>query len=59
MQKLIKMKPTKSGKIKVKLYNTVSELYNKRFKSYYEYNDLSDIKKDKLNQKLKPINLKL
>ena len=58
MQKLIKMKPTKSGKIKVKVYNTVSELYNKRFKSY-EYNELSDIKKDKLNLKLKPINLKL
>ena len=38
--------------------NTVSELYNKKFENYDdEYNELSDVKKDKLDQK--PINLKL
>ena len=40
-KKLIKMKPTKLGKIKEKVYNTASELYNKRFENYYdEYNEL-------------------
>ena len=60
MQKLIKMKLTKLGKIKEKVYNTVSELYNKRFENYYdEYDELSAVKEDKLDQKFKPINLKL
>ena len=61
MQKLIKMKPTKLGKIKEKekVYNTVSQLYNNRFKIYYnECNELSDAKKDKLNKKFKPIHLR-
>ena len=32
----------------------------RRFENYYdEYNELSDVKKDKLDQKFKPINLKL
>ena len=56
------MKPIKLDKIKdkEKVYNTVRGLYNKRFENYYnEYNELSDVKKDKLDQKLKPINLKL
>ena len=54
------MKPTKSGKIKENVYNTASKLYNKRFEIYYdEYSSLSDVKKDKLDQKLKPINLRL
>ena len=40
------------------MYNNVSELYDKRIKNYDdEYNELSVVKKDKLNQKLKPINL--
>ena len=38
----------------------MSELYNKRFKNYHDnYIELSGVKKDKLNQKSKPINLKL
>ena len=42
-----------------KACNRASELYNKRFKNYYyEYNELSEVKKDKLGQKLKSINLK-
>ena len=42
-----------------KACNRASELYNKRFENYYyEYNELSEVKKDKLGQKLKPINLK-
>ena len=42
------------------MYNTVSKLYNKRFKNYYnEYNDLSDVKKDNLDQKFNSINLRL
>ena len=47
MQKLIKMKTIKLDKItEQKVYNTVSELYNKRFENYYdEYNKLPDIKK--------------
>ena len=60
MQKLIKMKLTKLGKIKEKVYNTVTELYNRRFENYYdEYNELSAVKKNKLDRKFKPINLKL
>ena len=35
LQKLIKMKPTKLGKIKEKVNDTMSELCNKRFKNYY------------------------
>ena len=46
LQKIIKMKPTKLGKIKEKVYNIVSELYNKRFEKFYnEYNKLSDAKR--------------
>ena len=55
------MKPTNLVKIKEreKVYNTVSELYNKRFENYYDkYNELSDVKKDKLDQKFKPLNFK-
>ena len=38
--------------------NTVSELYNKRFEHCYDkYYELSDVKKVKLEQKLKPIAL--
>ena len=43
------MKPTKLDKIKEKekVYNTVSELYNKRFDNYYdEYNKFLDVKKN-------------
>ena len=46
LQKLIKMKPQKLDKIKEKekVYNTLSELYNKRFENCYdEYNKLSEI----------------
>ena len=42
------MNPIKLDKIKEKekVYRTVSELYNKRFKNYYDkYNKLSDVKK--------------
>ena len=54
------MKPTKLDKIKEKVYNTVSKLYNKRFEKYCgKYNELSDDKKDKLNGKFRHINLKL
>ena len=62
LQKLIKMKPINLGKIKEKekVHNIVSELYNKRFENYYyDCNELSDVKKDELEQKFKPINLKL
>ena len=55
MQKLIKMKPIKLGtkKYKGKVYKTASELYNKGFKNcYYEYSELSEIKKDNFDQKL-------
>ena len=55
MQKLIKMKPINLGtkKYKEKLCNTASELYNKGFKNcYYEYSELSEIKKDNFDQKL-------
>ena len=47
-KKLIRMNKKKNryDKIKIKLYNTVSELYDKRFDNYYdEYNKLSDVKK--------------
>ena len=38
----------------------MSELYNKRFESYYDkYKKLSDVKKYKYNKKCKPKNLKL
>ena len=38
----------------------MSELFNKKFENYFDkYNELSDVKKDKLYQKFKPINLKL
>ena len=56
------MKPTKSGKIKKKekVYNTVSELYNKKFENYYnEHNELSDVKTDKVVRKFRPISLRL
>ena len=52
--------PIKLDKIKEKekVYRTVSELYNKRFKNYYDkYNKLSDVKKK--GTKLKPKNWKL
>ena len=40
------------------MYNAVSELYNKSFEHYYDkYYELSDVKKFKLEQKLKPITL--
>ena len=55
------MKPTNWVKIKEreKVYNTVSELYNKRFENYCDkYNELLDVKKDKLDQKFKPLNFK-
>ena len=48
-KKLIRMNKKKKNrydKRKIKLYNTVSELYDKRFDNYYdEYNKLSDVKK--------------
>ena len=56
------MKPRSLGKKKEKekVHNTVSKLYNKRFKNYYDqYDELSHAEIDKLNQKFKPINLKL
>ena len=59
-QKLIKRKPTKLGKIKEKEkgYNTVTELYKRRFENYFDkYNEFSDVKKNKLDQKFKLINL--
>ena len=52
------MKPRNLAKKKEKekVDNTVSELFNKR---YDQHDELSDAKIDKLNQKFKPINLKL
>ena len=42
------------------MYNTASELYDKNFKNYdADYHKLLNAKKDKLNRKSKPINLKL
>ena len=61
-KKLIDMKPINLSKIKEKekVYNTVSELHNKRFKNYYdEYDELPSTKNNKLDQKFKLINLKL
>ena len=41
-----KKKKNRYDKRKIKVYNTVSELYDKRFGNYYdEYNKLSDVKK--------------
>ena len=45
---MIKMKPKNVSKIKEKekVYNTESDLYNKRFENYYyEFNELSNAKK--------------
>ena len=56
-KKLIRMNKKKNryDKRKIKLYNTVSELYDKRFDNYYdEYNKLSDVKNN-YNKKFKPI----
>ena len=40
------------------MYNKVSESYNERCKNYYnKYNELSEVKKDKLDRKLKPTSL--
>ena len=51
------MKRTNLAKKEEKVYNKVSGLYNKRFIHYYnEYNELSNVKKDQLNQKFKPKN---
>ena len=42
------------------MYNALSELYNKKFENYLnDYKKLSDIKKDKLDQKFNPANLRL
>ena len=60
-QKLVKMKLTNLVKIKwkEKVYNTVIELYNKRFENCVnEYNELLDVRKDELDQKFKSINLR-
>ena len=62
LEKWIKMKLRNLAKKKEKekVYNTKSELYNKRFENYYgQYDELSDTEIDKLNQKFKLINLKL
>ena len=38
----------------------MAELYNKRFENYDdEYDELSDVRTDKLDQKLQTVNLKL
>ena len=58
LEKLIKMKPTNLDKIKgkEKVHHTVSKLYNKKFENYSnEYDELSDAKKDNLDQKFKSI----
>ena len=55
------MKPRNLAKKKEKenVYSTVSELCNEMFENYYDGNDeLSDAKKDKLDQKFKPITFK-
>ena len=60
MEKLTQIKPKNLGKIKEKekVHDTMSELYHKRFENYYvEYDELADAKKDKVNQKFKPVNL--
>ena len=56
----MKLRNLAKKKEKEKVYNTVSELYNKRFENYYDqYDELSDAEIDKPNQKFKHINLKL
>ena len=56
----MKLRNLAKKKEKEKVYNTKSELYNKRFENYYgQYDELSDTEIDKLNQKFKLINLKL
>ena len=50
------MKPIKLDKIKEKekVYNTVSELHNKRFENYYDkYNKLLAVKKSIYSKKFK------
>ena len=59
-QKLIKRKPTKLGKIKEKEkgYNTVTELYKRRFENYFdEYNEFSDVKKKQARSKIQAYKL--
>ena len=42
------------------MYNTVSELNIERFENYHdEYEKLSDVKKNKYDRKLNPIDLNL
>ena len=56
----MKSKKVDKVKRKEKLYNIVSELYNRMFENYYdEYNKLSGNKKNTYDQKLKPKNFKL
>ena len=59
---LQKLKPQNLDKIKEneEVHNTLSELYNKMFENCYaEYNNLSDVKKNKYNKKLKFKKLKV
>ena len=59
-QKLIKRKPTKLGKIKEKEkgYNTVTELYKRRFENYFDkYNEFSDVKKKQARSKIQAYKL--
>ena len=59
-QKLIKRKPTKLGKIKEKEkgYNTVTELYKRRFENYFDkYNEVSDVKKKQARSKIQAYKL--
>ena len=59
-QKLIKRKPTKLGKIKKKEkgYNTVTELYKRRFENYFDkYNEFSDVKKKQARSKIQAYKL--
>ena len=59
---LQKLKPQNLDKIKEneEVHNTLSELYNKMFENCYaEYNNLSDVKKNKYNKKLKSKKLKV
>ena len=56
------MKLTNIGAIKekVKVYNAVSKLCSKIFKNYHKrYDNLSDVEKDKLDQKFNALNFKL
>ena len=62
LQRLIVIKWTNLGKVKgkEKVDITLSGLYNKRLKGFYDgYNELSDAKRYNLHQKFKPRNLKL